>query len=187
MYAWLSREGRYARLAGRHMCFPDNHPQQNKSAQRTPTALSCDLHTVMKVAMTKCKISGFKQVLTVESGGQACLTDCVVDVAIPGSYGGVGKQEIVVSVACCVAAKGYRNSGACYWYGFQSRIEGNSVQLLSCGVLLTLAPYPITCRRAGEGDMLQYMLSFDTMPPCTFLAPCAADRSVPMAKGPSFK
>jgi hypothetical protein len=50
----------------------------------------------LQVTMTRCNFSGFRRVLAVLPGSQARFKDCVVDVAIPGSYGGPGTHNLVV-------------------------------------------------------------------------------------------
>jgi hypothetical protein len=116
----------------------------HKLQQSALTASSHALHSVMKVTMTNCKISGFRQVLSVGPGSQARLKDCVVDVAIPGSYGGAGEHPKVVSVALLLCCTRVQNVGACWWHGFQSSsrsccvLPGNGNELLSCVVLVCL-------------------------------------------------
>jgi hypothetical protein len=61
------------------------------------------LACVLQVTVNNCKFSGFRRVLAVCSGSKGCLKDCVVDVAIQGSYGGPGIHNLAVSVLCLPA------------------------------------------------------------------------------------
>jgi hypothetical protein len=64
-------------------------------------------HVGLQVTMGNCKFSGFRRVLVVDPGSQAHFKDFVVDVTIPGSYGGAGMHNLVVgaSLFVCVPPK----------------------------------------------------------------------------------
>jgi hypothetical protein len=56
----------------------------------------------LQVTLTRCKFSGFRRVLDVQPGSQGRMERCVVDVAIPGSYGGGPHDNLAVG-ACSVS------------------------------------------------------------------------------------
>jgi hypothetical protein len=65
----------------------------------------------MQVTVTRCKFSGFRRILDVYPGSQARFKDCVVDVAIQGSYGGGAKDNFVVGALCTYLAVAASKTG----------------------------------------------------------------------------